>query len=186
MTRAIPWWHPERFRRRRPYLAARAAIQAGLRNYFATQGFSEVETPALQVSPGLEPELQAFATRIAAPGGEERPLYLQTSPEFAMKKLLAAGAGAIFQFARAYRNGERSDTHHPEFTLLEWYRPEASYERLIGDCEALLAAALAAVPGGRCFRWRGREAVPGPLEVVTVAEAFARATGIDLRSTLSS
>jgi lysyl-tRNA synthetase class 2 len=119
---AVPWWRPDRFARRRPYLEARQAIAKAVRAYFAAEGFAEVETPALQVSPGLEVHLKAFATTIEDPSGGTRPLFLHTSPEFAMKKLLAAGEPRLFQLARAFRNGERSATHHPEFTMLEWYR----------------------------------------------------------------
>ena len=105
-------------------LLARGRILASVRGYFAGEGFVEVETPALQVSPGLEPHLKAFPTVLEAPDGTSTRLNLHTSPEFAMKKLLAAGEPRIFQIARVFRNGERSSTHHPEFTMLEWYRAE--------------------------------------------------------------
>lgn len=185
MNSPQPWWHPEALSRRRPHLLARAAIQAGLRHYFAAQGFIEVETPALQVSPGLEPHLQAFATEIEAPGGNKAMRYLHTSPEFAMKKLLAGGAGPIFQFARAYRNGERGPTHHPEFTMLEWYRVGSGIDRLIEDCRELLRAALAAVPGRREFRWRDRVSDPSRMEILSVSQAFARFAGLDLMATIA-
>ncbi len=100
----------------------RQAALAALRSGFAGLGFVEVETPALQVSPGLEPHLKAFATELENPDGSTRPLYLHTSPEFAMKKLLAAGEPKLFQFAPVFRNGERAATHHPAFLMLEWYR----------------------------------------------------------------
>src|SRR5262249_14267833 len=106
---ARPWRAPERFAARRPYLAARGAVTAATRAWFAAQDFTEVETPALQVSPGLEPHLKAFGTVLEEPFEQgSRPLYLHTSPEFAMKKLLAAGCPRIFQLARVYRNGERA------------------------------------------------------------------------------
>ena len=89
------WWHPEAFKRRWPVLQKRAAILAGLRRWFDTQGFVEVDTPALQVSPGLEPHLKAFATVLETPEGEHRARYLHTSPEFTMKKLLAGGMTRI-------------------------------------------------------------------------------------------
>src|SRR5437868_8889632 len=115
---------------------------AAVREFFAEDGFIEVETPALQVSPGLEPHLRAFGTVLHEPGeGRGRPLFLHTSPEFAMKKLLAAGLPRIWQLAHVFRDGERSATHHPEFSMLEWYRADAGYEALMADCEALLRRA---------------------------------------------
>ena len=182
--RPTPWWRPDRFAQKRPFLAARQRILAALRNFFAARGFAEVETPALQISPGLEPHLKAFATEIETPAGRRRRLYLHTSPEFAMKKLLVAGVPLIYQLARVFRNGERSATHHPEFTMLEWYRAEAGYRAIMGDCEELLRTALAATPGADVFRWQGRQADPfRPWEYLSVAEAFQRHAGIDLLAT---
>jgi lysyl-tRNA synthetase class 2 len=175
----IPAWHADAYARRRPLLIRRARIVAAIRAWFLEQGFLEVETPALQVSPGLEPHLRAFPTTLEAPDGRESRLYLHTSPEFAMKKLLAAGEPRIFQMARVFRNGERSATHHPEFTMLEWYRAGEGYERLMGDCEGLVKAAAEAAGTAR-LAWRGREAEPGtPFERLTVAEAFRRHAGFD-------
>jgi lysyl-tRNA synthetase class 2 len=178
------WWDPARYARRRPYLAARARIADAVRGWFRAQGFVEVETPALQVSPGLEPHLHAFATALRGPGAAAAvPRYLHTSPEFAMKKLLAAGERRIFQLAHAFRDRERSTTHHPEFTMLEWYRADADYRALMEDGEALLGVALAAA-GRAAFAWHGREARPrAPIERLAVAEAFARFAGIDLPAT---
>jgi lysyl-tRNA synthetase class 2 len=176
------WWRPDRFAAKAPHLAARGRIIAGIRAFFAAEGFVEVDTPALQTSPGLEPHLHAFATRLIEPGEgrEGRPLFLHTSPEFAMKKLLAAGMERIFQLAHAFRNNERGSLHHPEFMMLEWYRAGATYRDLMADCEALLRAALAAA-GASAYRWRGRTADPAaPWDYVTVAEAFRRHCGIDL------
>ena len=176
-----PWWHPERLAARRAALEARARIAAGVRAWFAREAFVEVETPALVVSPGLEPHLFAFETRLRDPhGGPERALYLRTSPEFTLKKLLAAGMPRIFELARSFRNAERSATHHPEFTMLEWYRADATYEALFGDCEALLRAAAQAA-GARRLRFRGSECDPfAPAERLTVADALAKHAGIDL------
>ncbi len=176
-----PWWQPDRFARRRAALEARARIATGVRAFFAGEDFLEVETPALQVSPGLEPHLFAFETRLRDPhAGAERALYLRTSPEFTLKKLLVAGLPRIFELAPAFRNAERSSTHHPEFTLLEWYRTGASYEALWRDCESLLrtAADAAGVP---LFRWRGVECDPrAPAERLTVADAFVKHAGAEL------
>ena len=128
----IPWWQPDEFAARKPHLEGRAAVVAAIRRFFSEREFVEVETPALQVSPGIEPHLIAFETELAEPfqDGERRSLYLHTSPEFAMKKLLVAGQPRIFQLARCFRNGERSATHHPEFTMLEWYRTGADYRQV--------------------------------------------------------
>jgi lysyl-tRNA synthetase class 2 len=177
------WWRHGQLERRRDNLAARGRIITAIRTFFAERGFVEVETPALQVSPGMEPHLQAFATELKEPGQGARPLYLHASPEFAMKKLLAAGMPKIFQLARVFRNAERSRTHHPEFTMLEWYRADSGYRDLMYDCEALLRACLAAA-GTKAFRWQGRACDPTrPFERLGVAEAFRRYCNIDLLAT---
>jgi lysyl-tRNA synthetase class 2 len=182
---ASPWWAPERHRDRRPFLLARNALTRAVRGWFEGQGFVEVETAALQASPGNEAHLHAFATEITGPAGERQTLYLHTSPEFACKKLLAAGETKIFDFARVWRNRERGPLHHPEFTLLEWYRAEAPYETLMDDCAALLRLA-AETTGARTFSFRGRGADPfAEPERVTVAEAFERFAGIDLLATIA-
>ena len=177
-----PWWRPDRYAERRPNLLARARIVTAIRRFFDERGFVEVETPALQVSPGLEPHLTAFETAISEPfrDGPVAPLYLHTSPEFAMKKLLAAGEERIFQIARCYRNEERSPTHHPEFAMLEWYRAGAGYRDLWADCEELLAAVAEAAGVGR-FARAGRTADPrAPWTRIGVCEAFAQHAGVDL------
>ncbi|HUN48490.1 MAG TPA: EF-P lysine aminoacylase EpmA [Stellaceae bacterium] len=177
------WWRPDRFERQRAFLAARGRIAAALRARFAGWDFLEVETPALQVSPGMEPHLMAFATELDEPGEGRHRRYLRTSPEFTLKKLLAAGVPRLYELARVFRNGERSATHHPEFTMLEWYRAGASYRDLMDDCEALLRAALAA-SGNPEFRWQGRAADPTrPWLRISVADAFERWCGIDLLAT---
>lgn len=179
-----PWWHPDALARRRANLRVRACVLAAIRGFFAAQDFVEVETPALQISPGLEPHLHAFAVSVREPGGARRQRYLHTSPEFAMKKLLAAGEPRIFQLARVFRDAERSATHHPEFTMLEWYRAGADYRALMADCEALLVACADAA-GCAALRWQGRASDPrGAWQHLTVAEAFARHAGIDLWATI--
>jgi lysyl-tRNA synthetase class 2 len=185
MQNKTPWWRSASLSRRRPYLSQRGRITAAVRTYFAGEGFAEVETPALQVSPGMEPHLKAFASDLEAPDGATRRLYLHTSPEFAMKKLLVAGSGPIFQLARVWRNGERSATHHPEFTMLEWYRPGAAYTALIEDCRRLLRAAVQAA-GNTELNWQGRSADPTEIEVMTVAEAFRRYAGVDLLASIAA
>ena len=148
-ARGTAWWRPDRLAARLDNLAARGRILGAVRQFFAGEGFIEVQTPALQISPGLEPHLQAFRTELHDPNdGGVRPRYLHTSPEFAMKKLLAGGMAngldRIWQLAPVFRDGERSATHHPEFAMLEWYRAGATYEDLMNDCEALLRCAQAA------------------------------------------
>ncbi len=184
MVTASPWWAPDVHADRRPFLLARGRIGAALRGYFARQDFVEVETGILQVSPGNEAHLHAFATELVTPAAERAPLYLHTSPEFAAKKLLAAGERRIFEFARVFRNRERGALHHPEFTLLEWYRAGEPYTAVMDDCAALLALA-AETAGTRQFAFRGRSADPfAPPERLAVAEAFARFAGMDLLATV--
>ncbi|MGA8470507.1 MAG: EF-P lysine aminoacylase EpmA, partial [Pseudolabrys sp.] len=134
--------------------------------------------------PGNETHLHAFATELIGPGGECRSLYLHTSPEFACKKLLAAGETRVVNFARVFRNRERGVLHHPEFTMLEWYRANETYEVLMDDCAALLAETAGAA-GTKEFRFRGKAVDPyAAPERLTVAHAFARYAEIDLLATI--
>jgi elongation factor P--(R)-beta-lysine ligase len=185
MTDASPLWSPHVHADRRPRLLTRGRIAAAFRQWFAEGGFTEVETPALQVSPGNEAHLSAFATEAIGPDGARRPLFLHTSPEFACKKLLAAGETRIFSFGRVWRNRERGPLHHPEFTMLEWYRAGEPYGQLMADCAVLLALA-AETAGATALSFRGRSADPfAAPERVTVAEAFREYAGIDLLATLA-
>lgn len=169
---------------RRPFLLARNRIQAAFQVFFADRDFIEVDTATLQVSPGNEAHLHAFATEAIGMGGARTPLYLHTSPEFACKKLLAAGETRIACFARVYRNRERGPLHHPEFTMLEWYRAEEPYEALMRDGAGLLGLA-AEKAGTRALTFRGRTADPfREPERLSVAEAFQRFAGIDLLATI--
>jgi lysyl-tRNA synthetase class 2 len=180
-----PWWAPQVYADRRPLLIARSRITAAARAWFAARDFVEVETAILQASPGNEAHLHAFATELVAPDETRTRLYLHTSPEFAAKKLLAAGEQRLFTFARVFRNRERGALHHPEFTMLEWYRAKDRYSALVDDCAALLATAAEAA-GIERFSFRGREADPfAALERLTVAEAFRRFAGLDLMATVS-
>jgi len=183
--RSSPFWAPHVHADRRPVLLTRGRIVAALRAWFAAHDFVEVETGALQVSPGNETHLHAFATTLTGPDGIPSPLYLRTSPEFACKKLLAAGERRIVEFAKVFRNRERGALHHPEFTLIEWYRAEESYRTLMDDCAAILKLA-AQVAGTRQFSFRGHsaDAFAEP-ERLTVAAAFAEFAGIDLLATLA-
>jgi elongation factor P--(R)-beta-lysine ligase len=175
-----PWRQPSVHADRRPFLLARNAIQRALRRWFEERDFIEVDTAALQVSPGNETHLHAFATTLVGPDGRTAPMHLHTSPEFACKKLLSAGETRIFTFAKVWRNRERGTLHHPEFTMLEWYRARAPYEILMDDCAALVALAAESA-GSRLFRFRDREADPfAEPQRVTVSEAFDQFAGIDL------
>lgn len=155
---------------------SRQALYAALRASFTEQGYEEVETPLLVPAPGMEPHISAFEVPFIPETdvGDRRTLYLHTSPEYAMKRLLAAGAGPIFQICKVFRNGEISRHHNPEFTLLEFYRPHADYHRIMEELEGALAQADVAVGGDGFFARR-------PYERLTVRDAVLRETGIDLR-----
>lgn len=180
-----PFWRPDIHADRRPALLARGRIKAALRRWFEARDFVEVEAAILQLSPGNETHLHGFATTLIDDAGASHPYYLHTSPEFAAKKLLAAGEPRIFDFARVFRNRERTALHHPEFTMLEWYRAGEGYETLMRDCAALLVEAARAA-GAAVVRWRGSEVDPfAEPERVTLHEAFARHAGIDLMATIA-
>ncbi len=185
MTAASPFWTPRRHADRRPFLIARNRIVAVLRRWFEAEGFIEVDPAALQVSPGNEAHLHAFATDLVAPGGDRLRRYLHTSPEFAMKKLLAAGERRIFAFARVFRNREAGALHAPEFTMLEWYRAGAPHQAVMADCAAIVSEAARAISASE-LRWRGRTAAANATPAaLSVAEAFRRFAGIDLAASLA-
>lgn len=173
---ATPPWHPDRLADRLPFLDARARLTAATRAFFLGRGYREVETPALVPVPGMEVHLMGFATRFRPHLGQgsEVPLWLRTSPELAIKRLLAGGAGPVFEFARVWRNGEVSARHHPEFTMLEWYRPGATLDALMDETEALLRAT--------CPPLVAHDGVTTdlalPFERLSMADAFARYAGI--------
>jgi len=187
MAHVQPWWSPEVLAKRLPHLRCRADVISAVRGYFLRQDFIEVDTPILQVSPGMEPHLRVFETQIEdAFGQSSAQRYLQTSPEFAMKKLLVAGVPQIFQFAKTFRNGEVSDTHQPEFTMLEWYRSGADYSVLMDDCEKILL--LTAKAAGRVeVSFKGMmcrlDVAPERLSVV---EAFTRYANLDLMAVVGA
>lgn len=181
-----PFWRPDVHADRRPALLGRGRIKAALRRWFEARDFTEVEAAILQLSPGNETHLHAFGTRLIDNAAEPHPYYLHTSPEFAAKKLLAAGETRIFDFARVFRNRERTALHHPEFTMLEWYRVGEDYDALMQDCAALMAEAARAA-GVATLRWRGIEADPfAEPERLTLQEAFRRHAGIDLLRTVTA
>jgi lysyl-tRNA synthetase class 2 len=170
--------------RQRRNARARARLSATVRETLGALGYEEVETPCLVPAPGMEPHIQAFeAPFVPEGGGAPRPLFLHTSPEYAMKRLLAGGLPRIFQLARVFRNGEVSRTHNPEFTMLELYRAGADYAGVMADLERLVeACARALSPDGSPRAARGGRAIDlsVPFERLTVAEAFRRHAGIDL------
>jgi lysyl-tRNA synthetase class 2 len=183
-TTVSPFWAPDRHADRRPLLLARNRIVTALRRYFEGEGFVEVEAAILQVSPGNEAHLHGFSTELVGPDGAVARRYLHTSPEFAMKKLLAARERKIVDFARVFRNRERGPLHAPEFTMVEWYRAEESYEVVMNDAAALLAEAAKSAGTNR-LTWRDRAADPfAEPERLTVAAAFDKFAGIDLLSTI--
>lgn len=184
------WWDRDVLARRLPALRTRNRARRALQDWFDAEGFDAVETPALQFSPGLEPHLAAFETTLLPPGGyglpdvEGHPLFLHTSPEFAMKKLLAAGMERIWQLCPVYRNAEGSATHRPEFAMLEWYRAHADYTALMDDCQAMIGH-VASACGVDALRWKGRVCDPiAPFPRISVAEAFAEFCGHDLAATV--
>ncbi len=166
-------------------LMARNAVKRSLRHWFESQGFVEVECGIAQPSPGNEAHLHAFATEAEGTDGERRRLFLHTSPEFASKKLLAAGETRIFDFARVFRNRERGPLHAPEFTMIEWYRAREPYTAIMADCAAVIRVA-ADTTGIERFSWRDAACDPRvEPERVGVCEAFRTFAGIDLAETLS-
>src|ERR1700716_562236 len=179
-------WTPARHRDIRPYLTARRAVIKAIRAWFEEQGFVEVENGILQVSPGNETHLHAPRTELVGADGGRAIRYLRTSPEFACKKLLAAGETKIFEFARVFRDRERGDLHLPEFTMLEWYRANATYDFAMADSIVVIAHAAQATGIGR-FSFRNRFADPfAEPELLTVASAFERFAGIDLLATVAN
>ncbi len=181
-----PWWSAARHADRKPFLMARSAITKAVRAWFEEQGFAEAETGILQVSPGNETHLHAPRTELIRADGTRATRYLRTSPEFAAKKLLAAGEEKIFEFARVFRDRERGDLHLPEFTMLEWYRANSAYDAVMADTIVVIAHAAQATGIGR-FSFRGRTADPfAEPELLTVAATFERFAGIDLLATIAN
>lgn len=179
-----PWWSPNRHADRRGFLAARGTITRAVRAWFEAQGFTEVETGALVVSPGNETHLHAQRADLTGHDGQKRERYLRTSPEFACKKLLAAGEMRIFELARVFRDRERGDRHLPEFTMLEWYRANEDYEAVIRDTVAIIQLA-AETAGTRVFSFRGHTAdATLPPEFLTVFDAFSRFSDVNLAVTV--
>jgi lysyl-tRNA synthetase class 2 len=171
---------------RRAFLLARAKILAAVRAWFAEHDFIESDVASLVHAPGGEAHLQAFATELVRPDGSREKRYLATSPEFAMKKLIAAGERRIYDLARVFRNAEATALHAPAFTMLEWYRAEEHYGVVMADAIRLLRLA-ADVAGTQTIVRRGRACDPrAEPQALTVAEAFAGHVGVDLGKILGS
>ena len=179
------WWDPNRIALLLPKLRARNQILSVIKDWFRNEAFIEVETPVLQESPGLEPHLIAFETTLLEPfSASGSTKYLQSSPEYAMKKLLVAGMTKIFQVARCYRNAERSAVHHPEFTMLEWYRSDATWRQTANDTEVLIKAAASST-GKKEVKFKNTSCDLGkPFDYLSVTEAFLKFAKIDLRLSL--
>ena len=178
----LPPWHPEAFAARLPFLERRARLTAETRAFFTARGYREVETPALVPTPGAEVHLRAFATRYEAHLGQgvSRDLWLRTSPELALKRLLVAGAGPVFELARVWRNGEASPRHAPEFTMLEWYRPGLGFAGLMTETEEFIRAVAPPIVAHGDVTTD----LSLPFERITMAEAFARwCNGLDILGT---
>jgi lysyl-tRNA synthetase class 2 len=181
-----PWWTPHVHRDRRPILLARNRIETAIRGYLAAADFVMVDPPGLQRSPGNETHLHAFTTTMIGEDGSEQTRYLHTSPEFSMKKLLAAGETRIASLGHVWRNRERSGRHHPEFTMLEWYRVGEPYDVVMDDCVRMIRIA-AETTGAPILRHRGHEANPfAEVERIGVADAFLEHAGIDLLGTMDA
>jgi elongation factor P--(R)-beta-lysine ligase len=186
MIEKSPFWMPHMHQDRRAKLLQRNAMTKATRLFFEHYDFVEVETAILQVSPGNETHLHGFATNLIKPDASIQQLYLQTSPEFSCKKLLAAGEKRIFNLARVFRNRERGALHSPEFTMLEWYRVGENYSQLMDDC-ADLVRVLANAVGTKTLSHKGKTCDPyAEFERITVCEAFMRFTNIDLALTFST
>ncbi|MBU0859321.1 MAG: EF-P lysine aminoacylase GenX [Alphaproteobacteria bacterium] len=176
-----PWWHPDRFARQRPYLETRMRVIKAIRAFFDAQGFAEVETPVLQVCPVMDTHIHGFGTDLIGVDLQfKKRLYLHTSPEFAMKKLLVAGMPAIYQICHVFRNAEGSTRHSPEFTMLEWYRAGAGYDEIAADTVGLLRACAQAA-GVTHFRYKDFACDAfAEAEYLSVRDAFVKYAGIDL------
>jgi lysyl-tRNA synthetase class 2 len=181
----MTWWHPHIFEQQKPYLQARMKLIKAVRSFFDDQGFWEVETPILQVCPVMDTHIHAFGTDILGLDlQKERELYLHTSPEFAMKKLMVAGVSNLYQICHVFRNGEGSRLHSPEFTMIEWYRADADYEDIMDDCENLLRHCAKAL-GVKICQFDGHSADPfAKWTRISVCEAFEKYAEIDLAAHL--
>ena len=181
----MSWWQPGSFASKRSHLEKRMALIRAIRAYFDNLDFYEVETPILQVCPVIDPHIHAFSsTLLGLDLQPERELYLHTSPEFAMKKLMVAGIPAMYQICHVFRNGEGSRLHSPEFTMIEWYRAQADYHDIMEDCIGLLRH-CATVLGISHYRYKDKRCDPfADWQKLSVTQAFERYAGLDLAAFL--
>jgi elongation factor P--(R)-beta-lysine ligase len=157
-------------------LTARARIIGEIRRYFDEEGYLEVETPLRIPAPAPESHIDAIAS------GD---WFLHTSPELSMKRLLAAGYGPVFQICHCWREGERGRLHLPEFTMLEWYRTDSCYLRLMDECETLIRSVAASLGFGEKLVYQGIEIdLRGKWARIPVAEAFSHYTGCSMAEAL--
>jgi lysyl-tRNA synthetase class 2 len=181
------WWYPERFIEKKPYLRVRGQVLRAIRGYFEGQDFDEVDTPILQICPVIDTHIRAFSTELLGVDGNiEKTMYLHTSPEFAMKKLMVAGMEKIFQICPVFRNAEGSKRHRPEFTMIEWYRINADYNDIMHDCVGLLRKCATTLD---IKELRYKEFRCDPFvewERLSVCEAFQRYAKIDLEAYLEN
>jgi lysyl-tRNA synthetase class 2 len=175
------WWQPHKFEQKRPFLEQRIKLLKAVRGYFDEGGFLEVETPILQVCPVMDTHIHAFKTEVLDHGMKpQRELYLHTSPEFAMKKLMVAGLPKIYQICHVFRNAEGSSRHSLEFTMLEWYRAHAGYRDIMDDCMGLLRHVAKAL-GVQEYRYKDVKSDPFKgWEIISVAEAFQKYASLNL------
>ena len=181
---SVKWWRPDLYLKHLDKRLARQKVIRSIRSYFEKDDFFEVDTPALQISPGVEVHLKAFQTQFDNPLTGPQKFYLHTSPELTMKKLLTAGLPKIFQICHTYRNEGVSPTHSPEFTMLEWYRAGCDYTAMMKDTEALVRRAAKAC-GTKLLRRGNRTCDPfQPWEYLTIRDAFLKYTNIDIMKTV--
>ncbi len=175
--------HPRRLKA----LKTRSQVESGIRDFFTQQGFIDVRTPLLVPSPGMEPHIRPFEVVPASHEDKERHAFLPTSPEFAMKRLLVGGLERIFQICPAFRDEPHSVTHHPEFTMLEWYRAYAGYEDIMRDTELLFESLAMKIHGRPVILWQGQEiSVKAPWPRLKVRDLFKDLASVDLVSCSSA
>lgn len=177
----MSWWYPHHFEKKKENLKVRGTVIKTLRRFFDAREFDEVDTPALQVCPVMDAHIHGFKTVYhPVDNSGDKTLYLHTSPEFDMKKLLAAGMENIYQISHVYRNGEATNRHSPEFTLLEWYRVGTDYTTLMDDCEQILREIAMAMEIQE-FTYKDKICNPfSPIQKLSVIDAFMHFVDIDL------
>ena len=182
MRSQVPWWVPEVFDKKKPYLKKRMEIIRSIRRYFDEKEFWEVETPALQVSPTADTHIHGIKAALRDVNlNPRRDLYLHSSPEFAMKKLLVAGLSKIYQICHVFRDGDGGTPFHsPEFTMIEWYRADATYHDIIDDCVYLLRV-IATVLEFEAYTYSSYKSVPFlEWEIISVSDVFEKYVGIEI------